>query len=207
MTIKSDISTRIQVLRFPLILCVVFLHASWLTPYKSQPYLSGSFPEFFIAHTVSPIAVPFLFIISGYLFFINFYFSWEGYREKLKRRVFSLILPYLGWNITYFLLLSLKPLLENPSTGSQNHHLIIDYVWNFINAITGLKTFFPALYSTFRYNIEKCCNSQNRKCTFIPIRIRIFCFCYSRTYNDKYKNLGMEIHAKIKPIYAINFIF
>jgi surface polysaccharide O-acyltransferase-like enzyme len=137
MMIKSDISTRIQVLRFPLILFVVFIHGSWFIPYQSHSALISSFPQLFVSNTLARIAVPLLFIISGYLYFIKFDFSWKTYKEKLNRRFFSLILPYLIWNVSYSLFLLFKQYTtENPS---QNDPFIINIhnFGDFINAIIG----------------------------------------------------------------------
>ena len=39
---------------------------------------------------------------SGYLFYRNL--TWGNIPEKLKRRVYSLVIPFLIWNVLYYLL-------------------------------------------------------------------------------------------------------
>jgi len=47
--------------------------------------------------------------MSGYLFFISFKeWSWTKYLDKLKRRVHSLLIPYLLWNLIFILISILK---------------------------------------------------------------------------------------------------
>lgn len=52
------------------------------------------------------VAVPIFFIISGYLFYINY--SWKKVVDKYKTRIKSVLIPYIIWNaivyIFYFLL-------------------------------------------------------------------------------------------------------
>lgn len=50
--------------------------------------------------TIKGICIPAFFLFSGYLFFINID-QWDKYTylEKLKKRVFTLLIPYFLWNI------------------------------------------------------------------------------------------------------------
>lgn len=58
-----------------------------------------------LSHVLSGIAVPAFFLISGFLFFINFRkWSNAGYKSKLKSRTKTLFIPYLIWNVVTFLL-------------------------------------------------------------------------------------------------------
>lgn len=47
------------------------------------------------------IAVPGFFLLSSYLFFRNF--SWDKLPGKWKSRGFSVLVPYVVWNIIYYL--------------------------------------------------------------------------------------------------------
>ncbi|BAL83435.1 hypothetical protein SELR_17270 [Selenomonas ruminantium subsp. lactilytica TAM6421] len=49
-------------------------------------------------YNVSEYAVPFFFFISAFLFYRTFDGSFEGYKNKLKRRFYSLVLPYVFYN-------------------------------------------------------------------------------------------------------------
>lgn len=58
---------------------------------------------------ISQFAVPLFFMISGFLFFRNIYTN-EDVINKLKRRVYSLVIPYLIWNVIYYIIyLIVKP--------------------------------------------------------------------------------------------------
>ena len=57
--------------------------------------------ENFFAQTLGQIAVPGFFMISAYLFYRNFQFSKTV--SKWKSRCKSLLLPYVLWNILYYL--------------------------------------------------------------------------------------------------------
>ncbi len=60
-------------------------------------------------HRFCTAAVPCFFIVSGYLFFINFKrFDIEKYYSKLGRRIRTLFVPYVLWNIICCALLYFK---------------------------------------------------------------------------------------------------
>ena len=50
----------------------------------------------FISQVVAPIAMPTLFFISGYLFYVGI---GSGLLDKLRRRVGRLLVPYILWNL------------------------------------------------------------------------------------------------------------
>lgn len=58
------------------------------------------FLKLLISQTLVKVAVPIFFIMSGYLFFSNVK-EWNltVYREKMLRRVKTLLIPYLIWNL------------------------------------------------------------------------------------------------------------
>ena len=103
-------TTYITTLRFPLALLIVFIHS-----YNSvwRGIETGSFPTlpYFCSRILPAFAVPLFFAISGYLFFLNTKnFNFKTYTEKLKRRSFTLLIPYLLWNLLAFGLYALKDL-------------------------------------------------------------------------------------------------
>ena len=59
--------------------------------------------EWLISKNIASFAVPSFFMISGILFYRDF--TMDKYPKKLKSRVFTLIIPYLLWNLFRFLLL------------------------------------------------------------------------------------------------------
>lgn len=101
-------TTYINALRFPLALLVVFIHtynASWqLIETGSAPT-----PAYFAARVLPTFAVPMFFAVSGYLFFLNIRdFTTGTYIDKLRRRMLTLIVPYVVWNIIAFGLYALQ---------------------------------------------------------------------------------------------------
>ena len=108
-------TSYITALRFPLALLVVFIHS-----YNSvwRGIETGSFPTlpYFCSRILPTFAVPLFFAISGYLFFLNVKkMDWATYSNKLKRRFFTLLIPYLLWNLLAFGLYALKDLAAHQS--------------------------------------------------------------------------------------------
>ena len=103
---SSNQSLTIDVLRFPLALAVVFIH---MDP-ETVCLLDADFPMLSyrgvynilgisISHVFANIAVPMFYVISGLLFFANMRdWSWSLYKDKMKRRLKTLLIPYLLWN-------------------------------------------------------------------------------------------------------------
>ena len=94
----------IRQLRLPLIILVTYAHSygdvedgfSLLT----SDWNAYEFLKLLVSQTLVKVAVPVFFIISGYLFFVNVK-EWNVhvYHEKMMRRVKTLLLPYLVWNL------------------------------------------------------------------------------------------------------------
>ena len=102
---------------FLLSLLVVFVHSTHFSVEELQsvarlPFFESSFLEkweFFFSEFLGQVAVPGFFFVSGYLFFRNLQ-SLSQWREKLGKRFFSYVLPYLFWNtgMTFLYLLFQK---------------------------------------------------------------------------------------------------
>lgn len=135
-------SLTIDFLRFPLIMMVVFIHMSPKTINlidAKYSLLSGhgiyNIIKILFSHTITSIAVPTFFLISGFLFFSNFQdWSWKGYQKKIGSRIKTLLIPYILWNLIPFLLIVGKCLIGdisngNPTTGT------LDFFYNNIGRI------------------------------------------------------------------------
>lgn len=90
-------SQTIEWLRFPMAVAIVMLHSGELL------ISSSSFPlqsiGIVFAEGICRLAVPCFFFISGYLFFNNLQeWDWSVWKSKIKRRVHTLLLPYILWN-------------------------------------------------------------------------------------------------------------
>ena len=102
----TDLQSKvIAFLRFPLIVLVLFIHCNFTT--LSEEWASLPFTSKFIdilSQRIAPIAIPFFYFISGYLFFKSGQFTIDIWLKKLVRRVQSLLVPYVLWNLLYLLL-------------------------------------------------------------------------------------------------------
>lgn len=102
-------------LRFPLAVAVVFIHSLGspvpnCSVIVADPFSATSIYDLLrlLCSRVMPgFAVPLFFLISGYLFFYRMdTWRWEEYGGKLRRRVRTLLVPYLIWNVLYCLYLT-----------------------------------------------------------------------------------------------------
>ena len=103
-------SKTIRWLRFPLAIAVVFAHdfargevyahlstIDWLNLSISDTY---NIIRELLSDIIARGARPCFFIFSGFLFFNNIgKWSKQTYFDKIKRRFFTLIIPYILWNI------------------------------------------------------------------------------------------------------------
>ena len=112
--LDSESSLRLNLLRFPLIIGVVFMHAYESTAVfagneigVSQPNFFATFVRNFISQGVARTAVPLFFLMAGYLFFARFEWSKEGYILKLRARTKTLLVPYVFWNIAALSIIAL----------------------------------------------------------------------------------------------------
>ena len=104
---------RSRVYAYGLILTVlVILVHSYNADLFGAGELSG-FPafcrsfEYFFSVTLGQAAVPGFFLMSGYLFFRTDRpegIGKEFFLRKLKNRIFTLVIPYLAWNLIYMLI-------------------------------------------------------------------------------------------------------
>lgn len=137
-------SRVVSFLRFPLIVAVIFIHCNLLVKNPDLETRSVFFFLVYITMKLVCIAVPLFFFISGLLFFKEGLFDFSLYRKKLKSRFFTVLVPYLLWNIIYFVIVGIMQLIK-PNTLFLIHKPIVDfrwqdYLWIFwdISQITGL---------------------------------------------------------------------
>ena len=99
-TLESKV---IDWLRFPMAAAVVLLHAGSLGCDSSYPIYSTLC--IILPNGICRIAVPLFMLFSGYFFFKGLE-VWDKslYCEKLRKRINTLLLPYLAWNLLAFLL-------------------------------------------------------------------------------------------------------
>lgn len=105
---RRILSDTITWVRFPLIWLVVLLHTI-ISPQTNNGEIflkPGDFPifdwfQYFSQRQIGDIAVPSFMFISGYLFYRGGLLTVDSYKEKLKSRVFTLLVPYFIWNLLF----------------------------------------------------------------------------------------------------------
>ena len=145
---RKEIYPTFDRLRFPLILMVVFIHAQFSIqgdPLDASLY--GVVSHFFTV-VISQVAVPLFFFISGCLYFRDYkVFSLVLYGQKQKRRIKTLIVPFITWNSFFWLLFSLfvllAPALVNGGIPNIAHATIKDVIWVYWGDSTGGPIDFP----------------------------------------------------------------
>lgn len=108
-------SLIVKWLRLPMALLVIFIHMtphlnSHFTPISgidwqclSPDNIYSIIGVFF--NNLCTVAVPFFFFTAGYYFFFNIEkFDTEIYKSKIKRRIKTLLVPYILWNIITIIL-------------------------------------------------------------------------------------------------------
>lgn len=102
-------------LRFPLIAAVVLLHSGENGVTGTDLYSTLCL---LLSHGLLRIAVPCFFLISGFLFFGGLE-EWNTprWKEKIRRRCRTLLIPYLLWNIIAFVVGYLYGLLRASVNG------------------------------------------------------------------------------------------
>lgn len=123
-------------LRFPLIIGVVLVHTNIYALVEMWEGAPPQWPEWLIYIfnyfylIVLPEPVPVLFIISGYFFFRNNGAKRQiHFADKLKRRINSLLVPYLIWNTIAILILYIRF-----NVIAHENYTITDYLsgyWDF----------------------------------------------------------------------------
>lgn len=83
---------------------------------------------------ISRACVPLFFLMSGYLFFSNKgiendKFSWKIYAQKLSRRRYSLLYPYIIYNSITLVLFAIVQAIF-PQLISEGRLAIADYMWS-----------------------------------------------------------------------------
>ena len=107
-------SKTIQFMRFPLAAAIVFQHSYKVITSAKSPEVADTltwqsldFMRGFFSWVISSPALIAYGLIAGYLFFqhweevesLPLKWNWKRYADKIYRRLFSLFLPYIVWNI------------------------------------------------------------------------------------------------------------
>lgn len=97
---NSQESKALDMLRFPLAAFIVLLH----TGYNGQTTDATAYFAKYIVGNLVVLAVPTFFFLSGYLFFMGERtFTVETYIGRIKKKVKTLLVPYLLWNLIAYI--------------------------------------------------------------------------------------------------------
>lgn len=143
--ISENCSKRITSLRFFLMLLVMIKHNTIVKGIfmKELPFSEAKIVTFikeFFANGLGELAVPVFFIFSAFLLFS----SEDSYFRKVKKRLYSIILPYTIWTVFYFVAwLLLKKIglftgFENPCLDWRKWN-VFDYLKRFFGYYHGLR--------------------------------------------------------------------
>lgn len=170
-------SKTISFLRFPLIVAVVLIHTQLLavneiTKYtlESEEYPIYAAVAYLFAQLICRTAVPIYFIISGFLFFYKTeQFTLHTYKDKLKKRCRTLLIPYIIWNILFIIIYNVSGLIFPGSTdhfidfnlslhdwigflwGNETNPMPINYPFWFIRDLIVAVILSPIVYLAIRY--------------------------------------------------------
>ena len=115
--IPDHISKVIHILRFVLIVLVVYGHSS---PVEHDYFKCYNTIWDVISGNICSVAVPLFFIFSGYLFFSGVEdFNFRIFFSKLKKRLKTLFVPYMIWSLgVIFILYVFQSFVPDLFTGS-----------------------------------------------------------------------------------------
>lgn len=135
-------SSAISALRLPLATLVVMIHSVLLPlhyvdlvqipPPEGVSWIASVSwgAEVGLAHLFAHIAVPAFLFISGYLYFLrrsSSGFTAADYWRKSRSRFFTLLVPYLFWNLFYVGFVVLQGVSPFDGTAASAAHLFWDY--------------------------------------------------------------------------------
>ena len=146
-------SHRVKLLRFPLILLVLYIHC-YLAPVRLGSSTVAVKPAMWLitlqaawSNGFARTAVPLFFLMSGYLYFLGFDGSFAAYRTKTVRRIATLLVPLLLWNLLVIALFALGQSL--PATAgyfnADNGRMLDLTPFAFFDTLIGI-TQFPLAY-------------------------------------------------------------
>lgn len=132
---EKELSQLIKNLRFPLAVLIVIGHSDML----HFPFLSGggpvvfdssfcSYPITYLCRVLFSPANALFFVLSGFLFFgLSDIFNKYVYSKKLAKRFRTLFIPYLLWQLIFFVPLVISSI---KSGESYSPLFFIQSIWN-----------------------------------------------------------------------------
>jgi len=130
--VSIEVSDVIKFLRFPLAFCVIIMHTHFPMCRDVQR----------VSNIFLPSPVQTFFFISAFLFFYSFEsWQWSTYKEKMHRRLYSLVIPYFIWNtltiIYYYLVHRFASGFIDPNFQNVEQFGILQYIRAFWDIFDG----------------------------------------------------------------------
>lgn len=165
-------SDVVSAMRFPLVVLVVFSHCVLIRENVPAEFVLSGDNVFLMVELLfrsfGSVAVPWFALISGYFFLSHNNFSVRDYRGAVLRRVRTLLIPYVLWNILFVIAIWSKNTIAGYvgfSAGVQpveiaqlEHHSLLELImlpinhplW-YIRELLYLTVLSPLVYLSVRY--------------------------------------------------------
>lgn len=135
-TISVRFSRKVTMVSFILAIFIMYIHAKNLVFYDFGDITGTSiyFLNKIFSETLGRVGVPFFFLMSGYWMF-RFDIRKDGEAvlfRKLRKKIYSLVIPYLIWNtlgFIYFLTITHIPVLSATVNGGEVVHLTFENIF------------------------------------------------------------------------------
>ena len=103
---KTSISQTISILRFPLCVVIVMIHSNIaLYNASANQFTSIHILSNYIIGDICFYSLALFFFISGFLLFREGNFNLDIFKKKIIHRVYSLLIPYILWNLICFIMI------------------------------------------------------------------------------------------------------
>lgn len=222
----SKESSALNITRFVMSIGIVLFHT--YSSVQTVPFLM-ELPVYqevsrIFSMQFGEICVPTFFTISGYLFFYGYRQTWNCYKSKIKRRIHTLIIPYLLWNGLfvglYYMAEYIPSVMALYNDGKKlvhdfgftdylgafgiNKGPIVDQLW-FVRNLILLGIASPIIYLFVRYTKLVGVIGLGMLWYFgtgmaYP-QSSIFYFCLGAYFSISHKSLILEIHKVSKCLF------
>lgn len=108
---RNILSKSISIARFPMMMLIVLIHCGFSENYVGEPLPPVAEGFIFLFRSIiSRVAVPLFFFIAGFLFFYDKTVDRHFYISAWRKRVGTLLVPYILWNTLALLFAMFKGL-------------------------------------------------------------------------------------------------
>ncbi|MDA9201824.1 acyltransferase [Flavobacteriaceae bacterium] len=112
MLVSNEVSRRFKLVSALSMVGILFIHSKFINSRWGEElgsslysYISVSV-QYLISEQITRICVPLFFIISGYFFYHKYDGTLKSYFILLKKQIKSILIPYLLWSLTWYVLLN-----------------------------------------------------------------------------------------------------